>query len=90
MKNLNDEELINLATDKLNKCSKNNNASLVLMVIILLQGFLCFIGSIHFIYLALTIVVCYGLHLYHSYKFNKEMDIVDEIIKELNEREINN
>lgn len=88
IKNQSDEELINLANELINNADKENNLSIILMIIMLFQILLTVFEVVRFGFLTGFIMTfVFGTMLYHFRRRDKNMEIVNEIINELNFRE---
>ena len=88
MKNLSDDDLLELAHEKLAISDKHLYSSAVLLILVITETFLCLFDYISILFYILSITVFYCLHLYHSNQGKKCVKEVEDILKEFDSRGI--
>lgn len=87
MKDLTNEELLELAWGNLDKADRHMYASIVLVSVSLIQSLLLIFSVVHIVGFLLVYIPSFSLYLYHKHKGDKHLKIVDQAIVELTSRE---
>jgi Flp pilus assembly protein TadB len=88
MKELNDNELLNLAYKHLAISDKHMYSTIVLMVVAMIQVFLLIFNLIGVFSFLVIYPICFLFYFYHKSKGEKHLKIVDEALKEFASRGI--
>jgi hypothetical protein len=87
MKDLTNEELLELAWGNLHKADTHMYASIVLVLVSLVQSLLLIFSIVHIVGFLLVYIPSICLYLYHKNKGDKYLKIANEVIAELISRE---
>jgi len=88
MKELNDQELLNLAYEEIRKMDTHIIATVILAVISAVEFVLAILQIISSPMYVITVLGIFGLYYYHNQRFKKCEKRIDEILKELTSREL--
>jgi hypothetical protein len=87
MKDLTNDELLDLAWDNIDNADRHTRASIVLVVLSLIQSILLMFSIVNILGFLLVYVPSICLYLYHKSKSDRYLKIVNEAIMELTSRE---
>jgi hypothetical protein len=87
MKNLSNDELLDLAWSNISKADNHINASIVLVLLSLIQSLLLIFGVVNIVGFLLVYVPSFCLYLYHKHKGDKYLKTTYEVIAEITSRE---
>ena len=86
MKELTDEELRELADKNLDTAYRNLSVNRLILIILVIEAVLFFANIISTTSYLIFIVPCWGICMFHHFKYRQSMKILDDIIEELDNR----
>lgn len=87
MKNLTDNELINMGYDEIRKMDVNLWLQMILCVLCIIESTLLLFGLISILMFVVSWVIFMGLYLFHNKKSKKSEIKIQEILEELTIRD---
>lgn len=88
MKNLTDDELFELVEEKIGVMEKHLFINKLLIVVLLVEALFLLTNTISMVSYLLFVVPCWGVYLFHYFKYKKALKSVEKILDEFNKREI--
>ena len=86
MKELNDSEVLDKAYKHLEIADKHTYSTIVLTVVALIQAILLFFNIVGVVSFLIVYPLCVLFYLYHKYKSEKHLKIIEELLKEFTSR----
>jgi hypothetical protein len=86
MKELTDEELSELANKNLENAYKDLSVNRLLLVVLIIEVVLFLTNTISPTSYLIFIVPCWLIYMFHYFRYKKSIKVVDEVIKELDNR----
>jgi hypothetical protein len=86
MKELTDEELSELANKNLENAYRNLSVNRLILIILVIEVVLFLTNTISTTSYLIFIMPCWLIYMFHYFRYKKSIKVVDEVIKELDNR----
>ena len=86
MKELTDEELSELANKNLENAYKDLSVNRLLLVVLIIEAVLFLTNTISSTSYLIFIMPCWGIYMFHYFRYKKSIKVVEEVIEELDNR----